>query len=148
MSGSEIYVTPDFVRLYVRDSIENNKLLRALQFPDENIIQCRNLALLSYNAVTPITNETFETFPNQVLLLYGTLYHLFNGVAASAARNELNYSDAGITVNIEDKVNYYSQLASNYLNQFQSMVQQFKIQQNLESGYDYVSSDYGYFPAW
>lgn len=78
----------------------------------------------------------------------GTLYHLFIGEAAASARNELNYQDGGLTVPIEEKYQYYTQLAGTYREMFQSLSQQFKIQSNLEDGYGEVRSDYAYLPFW
>ena len=141
-------ISPDFVRTFIRDSIEYNKLLDEQQFSDERITQSKNLAISLFNVMTPISSWVEANFPNQHILLMGTLYHLFIGEAAAAARNELNYQDGRLTVPIEEKYQYYVQLAGTYKEMFQSLSQQFKIQSNLEDGYGEVSSDYAYLPFW
>lgn len=141
-------ITPDFVRTFIRDSIEYNKLLDDIQFTDERIVQSRQLAISMFNVITPISSYDVSNFPNQHLLLMGTLYHLFIGEAAAAARNELTYQDGGLTVTLEERYQYYMQLAGTYKDSFQSMSQQVKVQMNLEDGYGQVQSDYAYFPTW
>lgn len=148
MSGELFEITPDFVRLFLRDNVEYNKLLDDVQFSDERITQAKQLALARFNVMTPLSNYNFETFPNQYLLLYGTLFCLFTGEAAAAARNELNYQDGGLTVPLEERFQYYSSLAQMYDGMFANAAQQAKIQLNLESGYSMVPSDYAYLNSY
>ncbi|HET8689148.1 MAG TPA: hypothetical protein VFM18_21260 [Methanosarcina sp.] len=139
-------ITPDYVRLYIRDQIEYNRLLDELEFKDERVAQAMDLVIDMYNIMTPITSYNANNFPNRFLLLMGTLYNLFLGEAAMAARNEMNYSDGGLQIPIEERFQYYSALADKYGALFTQMSQQNKIQENLEGGWGEVSSDFAYFP--
>lgn len=141
-------ITPDYVRTYIRDHIEYNKLLDELQFDDERINQCKELALDTFNLYTPISSYIEPDFPSRALLLWGILWHLFLGEAAAVARNELTYSDGGLTVPLEERFQYYSNLADRYGGMFQASSQQLKIQLNLEDAYGSVSSDFQWLPVW
>lgn len=141
-------ITPDYVRLFIRDNIEYNKLLDELQFDDERISQAIDLAIDKFNLMTPFSNYIESTFPNRSLLLLGTLEQLFLGEAAAAARNELTYSDGGLTVPLEERFQYYTALAQTYGQQFQQMGQQLKIQLNMEEGYSMVQSDFAWLPYY
>lgn len=141
-------ITPDYVRLFIRDNIEYNKLLDELQFDDERISQATDLAIDKFNLMTPFSNYIESTFPNRSLLLLGTLEQLFLGEAAAAARNELTYSDGGLTVPLEERFQYYTALAQTYGQQFQQMGQQLKIQLNMEEGYSMVQSDFAWLPYY
>ena len=148
MNGETFDITPDFVREFLRDNTGYNKLIEDIQFSDERISLCRQLAISKFNVMTPISNYNQGNFPNQYLLLYGTLACLFAGESAAVARNELNYQDGGLQVPLEERFQYYSALAGSYEGTFQTMSQQFKIQANLEEGYGQVASDYAFLPAW
>ena len=148
MSGETFDITPDFVRTFIRDNTEYNKLIEDIQFSDERISLCRQLAISKFNVMTPLSNYNQANFPNQYLLLYGTLACLFAGECAAVARNELNYQDGGLQVPLEERFQYYSALAASYEGTFQTMSQQYKIQINLEEGYGQVASDYAFLPAW
>lgn len=139
-------ITPDFVRLYIRDQVEVNRLIDGLEFNDERITQCMDLVVDMYNVMTPITNYNANNFPNKYILLMGTLYNLYLGEAAMAARNEMNYSDGGLQIPIEERYQYYMGLADKYGAIWTQMSQQYKIQENIESGWGEVSSDFAYFP--
>lgn len=141
-------ITADYVRLYIRDQVEYNRLIDELEFTDERIAQAKELALGMFNIMSPLTDYKEENFPSKVLLLIGTLWHLFNGEAAMAGRNEMSYTDGGLTIPIEERFQYYSALAAQYQQQFQQASQQLKIHQNLESGWGEVRSDYSIFPSF
>ncbi len=148
MTTESSFITPDFVRTFIRDTVEYNKLLDDIQFTDERIVQARQLSISMFNLMTPISNYELSTFPNQTLLLLGALHFLFLGEAAAAARNELTYQDGGLTVTLEERYQYYMQLAGSFKESFSSAAQAYKIQLNLESGYGEVRSDYAYLPTW
>ena len=141
-------ISPDYVRTYIRDAIPYNRLLDELEFTDERIAQAKELALDFYNVMSPMTGYTEDQFPSKALLLLGTLWHLFNGEAAMAARNEMSYQDGGLTIPIEERFQYYTALATAYQTQFNQAAQQLKIYQNLESAWGEVRSDWSYFPSF
>lgn len=122
--------------------------MEGLQFEDDQIFQAENLAIDFFNVMTPISNYDATSFPNKSLLLFGTLWHLYTGAAARAARNTMSYSDAGLQIPIEERYEMYSQMAGEYRSLFYDASRQLKVQLNVEAGWGFVGSDYARFPGW
>lgn len=138
------------VKEYIEDKAEKNHLLDGEEFSPTQITLAMDLALSSWNMITPITSDTLQTFPanNKSLLLFGTLWHLFSGAAALAARNTMAYSDGGLSIPVEEKFELYRSLAAMYQAYFQDSAQKVKIQNNMEAGWGEVRSDQANFPLW
>jgi len=141
-------LTTQMVRDYLADSKENNHLLDDIEFSDARIRLAIELALSDFNAMPPKSVFQALDFPYMATLLDGTCYHIFRGQMALAARNTMSYSDGGIDIPIEERFPYYTQMMQMFGEQFKASAAREKIQLNLESGWDSVSSDYSTFPAW
>jgi hypothetical protein len=141
-------LTPDQVRLYIRDQVEYNRLIDELEFTDERISFAMDMTLAMFNMMSPVSQYLIDEFPNKYLFLIGTLHQLFLGEAAMAARNQMSYSDGGLTIPIEERYEYYMGLATTYGTQFQTAAQQLKITMNIEGGWGNVGSDYARFPSF
>lgn len=140
---------PSEVRLFVRDSLDQNLLLDELEFPDASINLAMDLACDFYNSLAPSTANNRYTFPHKSLLLYGTLGNLFLGRAALLARNTMQYSDGGLQIPIEERFALYQSLGGMFQQQFEAMAKNVKVQINLdELGWGSVSSDYSRMPIW
>lgn len=148
MSEQDFALTPDEVRAYIHDYSENNHLIEGEEFSDGSIQLAMKLALSDYNTIPPLSTVSPKMFPSLSLLLYGTLAHLFLGKAANLARNTMAYSDGGLNIPVEERAELYMNLGNQYMTQFKDLANRLKIQQNIESGYGSVSSDYRYFPLW
>lgn len=136
------------IRAYLGDDPENNHLLDGVEFPDSAVELAMMLAADSYNIIPPIGGTTVETL-GPTLLLFGTIWHLYNGRAvAISARNQMSYSDGGLTIPIEERYQFYIQMAQTYQQQFQSMAKENKVARNMESGWGQVITDYASFPIW
>lgn len=142
--------TPDEVRQYISDYAQNNHLLDAQEFQDIQITLATNLALSEFNALTPLSSYDSNTIPPQCysVIMNGILYKLFAGQAALLARNHMEYSDGGLTVPIEERMQLYTSLASMYEQDFMSASQRIKAYLNIESGWGEVSSDEAGFPIF
>ena len=140
-------LTPQQIRDYLADSEDNNHLIDGDEFTDARIELAFTLAVDSYNTMPPIGGVTLDTMPAS-LLLYGTLWHLYLGQTALAARNQMSYSDGGLTVPIEERYQFYVQMADMFGNQFKQQAQAAKISINMESGWGQVRTDYASFPIW
>jgi hypothetical protein len=143
-------LTPDEVRAYLSDYAENNHLLDAQEFSDMQIGLAISLAVSDWNMAPPLSADTMYTVDQRFksVFLSGTLYKLFAGASALLARNTLEYSDGGVTVPVEERMQLYTTLAGMYQADFQNAVKSVKIHLNMESGWDCVSSDYANFPIW
>jgi hypothetical protein len=141
-------LTVDEVRAYVSDYAPNNYLIEGEEFSDTFITLCMTLAVDDYNIITPISRTQLENFPSKSILLLGTCAQMYRGKSLQFARNQLQYSDGGLQVAIEERAELYSSLASSFNQQFRQSAQAFKIQNNMESGWGGISSDEAYFPMW
>lgn len=139
---------PEEVRLYLSDFPEANLLLDAEDFSDPYIVLSMELAADEYNALPPRSNLTPDNFVSKSLLLQGTLWKMFAGKSALAARNTMNYSDGGLVIPIEEKFELYMGLANTFKQEFIDAATKLKISLNMESGWGIVRSDESNFPLW
>lgn len=136
------------IRDYLGDDPENNHLLDGVEFPDASVDLAMTLAVDSYNTIPPIGGATIDSL-GPTLLLLGSIWHLYNGRAlAISARNQMSYSDGGLTIPIEERYQFYVQMAQTYEQQFKSMAKENKIARNMEAGWGQVITDYASFPIW
>lgn len=142
-------LTADEVREYLQDYPEQNLLLDKSEFGDTFIELCMDLATSEYNQIPPMAiTAILSNFPSKGILLYGTLWMMFQGRAALAARNNLTYSDGGLQIPVEEKYELYSQLAGTFREMFQDAAQKYKISYNMDTGWGSVWSDERNFPLW
>lgn len=138
----------DEVRSFVSDYAVNNYLIEGEEFSDPFINLCIDLAVDSYNEIPPISKVTRQSFPSKALMLYGTLWKMYEGKAALLARNTMSYSDGGVTVAIEERMELYLTLARQYSDQFKEAALKLKVHLNMEDGWGEIRSDYATFPLW
>lgn len=143
-----IILTADDVREYLQDYPEANVLLDSEEFSDTYINLCMKLAVSEFNNMAPVTTFDMGNFPYLSLLMSGTCWQMFQGRAALKARNDLQYSDGGLTVPVEEKYQLYTNIAQNFRDIFVSSAQKLKIQLNMESGWSFVFGDEASFPLW
>ncbi len=142
-------LTPEEVQLYVRDRASNNFLLDGEEFSLPQISLAIELAVDAFNNdISPVSSFVLGTFPSKNILLQGTLWKMFAGQAALYARNQMDYSDGGVSLPVEERFPLYMQLASMYQESFLSSAKAWKVNQNLLDGFGHVGSDYGAMPIW
>lgn len=141
-------VTPMDIRSFLADTIGNNHLLDDVEFDDARIWLAIRMAISEYNELPPVSRVTAEIFPGLSTLIYGTCYHLFSGQSALAARNQMSYSDGGLNVPIEERYGMYQQLSQYYGSLWSQAAKLTKAHRNIESGWEFVFSDYSTFPNW
>lgn len=152
-----VVLTPEDIRTYIRDRIDVNYLLdNEVQFTDDRINNAISLTVDDINIMPPITAFTgIDKLPTaaRVLVVIGTLKHLFYGEAGMAARNQFSYSDGGLTVPLEERFQYWLTLAQQYEQSFSSSVKSWKIGANMDgslrgNSWGEVGSDFGKLPKW
>jgi hypothetical protein len=95
-----------------------NTLLEELEFTDD---QVRGFILESFydiNESEPRTSYTLDQFPKTSLLLDGALVFALQARGLIQLRNQLSYSDAGFSVNLDDKSGNYAQWLSMITNRY------------------------------
>lgn len=138
-------VTTDQVRMFMRDRADKNILIDDVQFTIDELNLALAMAVSAFNAVTPQTNLTPQSFPPhlQYLLLIGTTRFLLMSESFLQARNQATVQDGDIApIGIDDKAQLYAQLSKNLKDEWDELVRGVKTQNNMESAYNSLSSGY------
>jgi hypothetical protein len=106
-------------RILDTDPLEN-LLKGTLEFSNEAIEGFIIESLYDINEAEPRRNQfTLQQFPKTSLLLDGAMVMMLRGRGLLHLRNQISYSDAGFSVNVDDKSGHYaqwlSQVNQNYL---------------------------------
>lgn len=141
-------LTPLEVREYVFDYTPVNYLLDGQEFSDTFILLCIDLAISAFNEIPPKGSVDIYTFPGKGLLMMGTLWKMYEGKKAHLARNTMAYNDGGISLPIEERFELYNSMAMSYANQFSEAAKAVKINENMEAGWGFLSSEEAVFPNW
>lgn len=147
MSAPELLTVLE-VREFVSDYAANNHLLDGEEFSDTFITLCRSLAVDEWNTIPPFSRNDLTNFPSKSVLLYGTLWKMYDGKAALLARNTMSFSDGGIQIPVEERMQLYQALSQQYQSSFMATASALKKQLNMQSGWGGVSSDESSFPLW
>jgi len=133
----------DIFRRWIDDERTSNRLLGGIpELTDENLEDGLRLALDDWNSTTPITTYVFTDHPSVVLLFTAGLIYAFNTVGMRHTRNQLTYSDGGISVAINDKTTLVQSWISQKQAEYEPKKRQLKNQINAEGGYGSISSEY------
>lgn len=137
------------IRLYAKDDPALNVLLQGEFESAEDLVElAMRLAVNDFNVVPPISSYAVDDFPSDTVLLYGVLHHLANAEAERQLRNQVNYNAQGLNAGIDDKFPQYNQLAQYYKGLFESKINQFKTQSNLEKAWGGSFSPYAAINEW
>jgi len=138
-------VTRDQVRMFMRDYAPNNILLDAPEFSDRDLNLAIEMAVSAFNTVTPQTNFTPASFPQQLtyLLLIGTTRFLLMSESFLQVRNQATVQDGDIApIGISDKAELYASLSQKLKAEWDELTRGVKTQNNLEGAYATLSSGY------
>ena len=136
-------LTVEQLHIYTKDHPELNILLEGnLQSSNELVSLCMELCLSDFNSTPPVTEYDLASFPNQSILLYGTLHHLCNSEAERQLRNQVTFNAQGVHAGIDDKSQLYMNLSQYYKQLFDSKVKEFKTYLNMEEAWGGLKSPY------
>jgi len=125
------------VRLYTRDFPELNRLVAGEESSDRQIAWAVLDALADFNGTPPfIGNMDVEQMLNaqqHSLLLRMTVIALIESVGLLQTRNQLNYSNGGITVAVNDKTPMLMNWLQYYRASTEQMKQRVKVSFNIAS---------------
>ena len=122
------------VRMQIYDtSGEQNELLDDLQFSDIVIARCMDRAVQDWNQMPPqlSRNLSVSNFPFKSNLCTGAAGYLFRMASYRYMRNQMRHSNAGLTVDDNDKGELYLRMAQAALEEWKSFVQTKKSQLNM-----------------
>ena len=136
-------LTIEDIYTYTKDKSELNILLEGeLQSTSPLIELAIKLTISDFNSTPPVTDFYREDFPNDSILLYGTLHHLCNSEAERQLRNQINFNAQGVSAGIDDKTQLYTSLSQYYKQLFDSKVKEYKIFLNTEQAWGGLHSPY------
>lgn len=125
-----------YLRLFLMDTEELNRLLRRKEIDDERLELALVLTLSDYNSTTPIMSRvTFSTFPSLYLLLHGGAIQCLKMAGFYQSRNELTYASGGANIIRSNKTSMYQSWIQNLASEYESKKINYKLQQNVEAAY-------------
>jgi hypothetical protein len=130
-----------FVRAYIRDYEEVNRVVEGLESSDKDIKIAALACLSDFNNTPPLTTYTIATFPSTHLLLIGTIIELLYGIGILQTRNWLPASGEGVASpdNPQFNLAWVNRLEAKY----EKEKKQLKVYINIRQCQDlFVSSDY------
>ena len=123
------------VRAFLRDYPELNRLVAGEESSDRQIAWAIMDAVDNFNGTPHFTNYSLESLlvkGQKHLLVRMAVITLLESVALLQARNQLSYSDGGITISTNDK----SPLLMNWIQYFKNVTEQkmvrVKVSMNIE----------------
>lgn len=131
----------------VRDFLRDHPALNALTDGEETSDALLRLyvamAVDDWNATPPlIGNVNVTTHPSPTLLIYKVIALVLWSASILQARNNLAYSDGGISVQTSDKAPVYMQLAGVFTQQYEGQKAALKRSLNIEQAYGGIHSEY------
>jgi hypothetical protein len=127
-------LTPDDIRMFMRDYPNMNVLLADREFSDSEIERAFTMAISQGNIVGRPTSYTTTTFPNAYVLQLGVVAYLLRMESFRQLRNQSQFQDGNIQgVGIDTKQSDYLQQSAQLNSEFQSMLGQIKINENMNT---------------
>ena len=147
-------VTTDKVRMFLRDYAasagvltdgQGNLIIDDVQFKEDEMLNAVDMAISSFNCMTPVSSYSRENFPNEYLLLIGTVRFLMMSESFHQIRNQVGAQDGDVQpAGVYEKGNLYLSLANLLRGEWQELSRALKNQYNMEAGYGFIGSGYSY----
>lgn len=132
-----------YLRMFLQDTPELNRLLRDYELDDEHLRFAIDMAISDWNStVPPLPRKTIDTFPSLYLLMHGAAIQALTMSGIRQSRNELQYSSGGSTFVRSNKTSHYQSWISMFKNDYEMKKRNFKMSQNLKRGYGEIFSEY------
>lgn len=133
------------LRNFLRDKEPLNRLLDFdLESSDEELGQALDYAIDEINVAPPVLSKEYEidSFPHKSLLLRGAAIWLLQSAGILQSRNQLSYSDGGVTVEVSNKAGQYQSWIQSFSQQFYRQLRSFKLSENMDRAWGGFTSDY------
>lgn len=129
---------------------ELNLLLGKKQaYSDTRLDFFLKMAIRDLNAGSPRTNYTLETFPDPNLIVMGAMIQAFIAEGVLQLRNQIDYNDAGLAINLFGKTGQYQGWAGFLLQTYLSSKLEFKrgvLSNSFGAGFIGIGSQFD--PDW
>jgi len=138
------------VRLFTRDFSELNLLIQGEESSDRMILWATQDFLSDFNGTPPFTGHTLQTIAGynlQSFAVRGTLVSLLQSLMIIHARNNLSFSDGGMSISINDKAPMIQSMLALFQSAYEQNKRAIKTTMNIEgmlfdSGASGLHSDY------
>ena len=132
-----------YLRLFLRDTPELNRLIRKEESNDEDLQFYIDMAIDDWNTTAPVLSMYgIQNFPSLYLLMHGAAIQALKSQGLQQARNELNYQSGGSSFVRSNKSGIYQSWLINFSNEYELKKRNLKIFQNVGRGWGGVSSEY------
>lgn len=139
------------MRTFLRDYAELNRLIAGVEHSNRQIVWAIGDALDDFNTTPPFTRFDLSNFPSKSLLVRAVTITLLESLGLLQTRNQLNFSDGGLSVGINDKTPYIQSWLQLFKNSYEEKKQRLKVAYNIEtawgggihSEYRFVNNFYG-----
>lgn len=124
------------IRLYMRDFPEFNRLIVGEETSNRMIAWAVVDCLDDWNTTPPfIGSASLDNFPSISLLREGTVIRILESVGLLQTRNQLQFSDGGISVSVSDKAPLLLQWISLFRNSYETKKNRMKASMNVEQAF-------------
>lgn len=133
------------IRSFIYDRCpEDNRLLGATQFTDDQIMQAMSYPVDEWNSIPPgICYFTTVTFPWKTQWIKATAAYLLKSAAINQFRNNATYQAGTVNVNDSDKGQVYQQIGEALYKEWKDWAWAKKREINIQLGWGYAA--YGEF---
>lgn len=132
-----------YLRLFLRDTPQLNKLLRKQESDNELLDFAIEMTISDWNSTAPFIDRIdINNYPSLYLLMHGSVVQILKSQGLYQARNELNYQAGGSSFMRFNKSNYYMNWMLNLANDYESKKRNMKIAKNILGGWGGISSEY------
>jgi len=139
------------IRNFARDHPQLNRIIDGTESSDQQILDAINLAIAEFNATPPLI-RTYELkdFPDENLLIGGTLLKLLDSVGFLDARNEIAYTDTGGIQVRSGKFTQQQNLRNRLFAEYYTKLRAYKIALNINNalGVTGIPSQYSILSTW
>lgn len=143
------------LRQFLRDFPELNRLIDGQETSDRMLAWCVIDALDDFNNTPPLLGHfTVSTFPYRSLLIRGSVITVLESVGLLQTRNQLQFSDGGISVGVSDKAPMIMQWLNMFKSSYEMKKNNYKRAMNIEAALtgESILSDYfflgGYYDVF
>ncbi len=115
------------IRQWLKDDAEYNKLIEGEEVSDNDIELCLELAKDEWNSIGRQTNYNVEGIPQTGIFTLLTIAHVLEMCGTRQERNRLSYSDGGVNVNPDDKLQSFMAVATSIRNRITPLIEKYKL---------------------
>jgi hypothetical protein len=132
-----------YLRLFLRDTPETNRLIRKQESDDAMLLFALEMTISDWNSTSPFIDRVdINNYPSLYLLMHGAVIQILKTQGIYQARNELSYQAGGSSFMRFNKSAPYMNWMINLANDYETKKRNMKIAKNIQNGWGGVASEY------